>query len=685
MTRATYRIGIDVGGTFTDLVAVDQNGTTTLGKSPSTPADPSIGVLEGLDVLAAALGLDRASLLAQTERIVHGTTVATNALLERKGARVGLLTTAGHRDVLEMREGLKPEDRYNLRLAAPEPLVPRKLRLGITERIRADGSVLTPLDEASVVNAVEAMTRAGVTSVAICFLHAWRNAAHEAEAARIVRERMPGVFVTASSEVYPQIKEYERVSTTVVNAYVGPVVAGYLGRLEGRLKEAGYQGPLFIMLSHGGVAPVEEAIRLAAATVLSGPAGGVAGSTYAAVLLETPNLIPFDMGGTSTDISLIRKSTPGLAIDRGIAGQRIALPSLDIVTLGAGGGSIARVDGGGVLHVGPESAGANPGPACYGRGGSEATVTDANLMLGLLDPAGLLAGEMKLDRAAAEKALAELGHTLGLDAVSAAAGVQRVINARMAEGIRLVSVRRGIDPTAFALLAFGGAAGLHATAVARQLSIPRVVVPRVASVLSAWGMLASEIRFETTRSHIGDAAAMTSEGLRAIFGEMEEVARARLKAVFDGPIAMARSADMRYGEQIFEINVPLDHIDWSAADLGQRVADAFHARHEELYTYAQRTNEVVLVNARVAAIGKLPELPREPVLNARDVAPPVRRQRVHIDGAWTEIDVHAFETLSPGQVITGPALVEGATTCVLIEAADTARVTPHGWLDIALG
>lgn len=685
MTRATYRIGIDVGGTFTDLVAVDQAGTTTLGKSPSTPADPSIGVLEGLDVLAAALGLDRATLLAQTERIVHGTTVATNALLERKGARVGLLTTAGHRDVLEMREGLKPEDRYNLRLAAPVPLVPRNLRFGITERIRADGSVLTPLDEASVVSAVEAMAKVGITSVAICFLHAWRNPAHEEAVARIVRERMPGVYVTASSEVYPQIKEYERVSTTVVNAYVGPVVAGYLGRLEGRLKEAGYQGPLFIMLSHGGVAPVEEAIRLAAATVLSGPAGGVAGSTYAAVLLETPNLIPFDMGGTSTDISLIRKSTPGLAIDRGIAGQRIALPSLDIVTLGAGGGSIARVDGGGVLHVGPESAGATPGPACYGRGGTEATVTDANLVLGLLDPAGLLGGEMKLDRGAAEKALAELGTTLGLDAVAAAAGVQRIINARMAEGIRLVSVRRGIDPTAFALLAFGGAAGLHATAVARQLSIPRVVVPRVASVLSAWGMLASEIRFETTRSHIGDAAAMTSEGLRAIFGEMEEAARARLKAVFDGPIAIARSADMRYGEQIFEINVPLDHIDWNAADLGPRVADAFHTRHEELYTYAQRTNEVVLVNARIAAIGKLPELPQEPVLASRSTAPPVRRQRVHVGGAWAEIEVHAFETLSPGQSIAGPALVEGATTCVLIEAGDTARVTPHGWLDIALG
>ncbi|MGD9802444.1 MAG: hydantoinase/oxoprolinase family protein [Hyphomicrobiaceae bacterium] len=685
MTGATYRIGVDVGGTFTDLVAVDETGATTLGKSPSTPEDPSIGVLEGLGVLAATLGLDRAALLARTERIVHGTTVATNSLLERKGARVGLLTTAGHRDVLEMREGLKPEDRYNLRLAAPEPLVPRRLRLGIVERVRADGSVLTPLDEASVVAAVDAMAKAGVTSVAICFLHAWRNPAHEAAAARIVRERMPDVYVTASSEVYPQIKEYERVSTTVVNAYVGPVVAGYLGRLEGRLKNSGYRGPLFIMLSHGGVAPVEEAIRLAAATVLSGPAGGVAGSTYAAALLETPNLIPFDMGGTSTDISLIRKSTPGLAIDRGIAGQRIALPSLDIVTLGAGGGSIARVDGGGVLHVGPESAGANPGPACYGRGGVEATVTDANLTLGLLDPAGLLGGEMKLDRTAAERALGELGKTLGLDAVTAAAGVQRVINARMAEGIRLVSVRRGIDPTAFALLAFGGAAGLHATAVARQLSVPRVIVPRVASVLSAWGMLASEIRFETTRSHIGDAAAMTSEGLHAIFGEMEEAARARLKAVFDGPIAIARSADMRYGEQIFEINVPLDHIDWGAADLGACVADAFHARHEELYTYAQRTNEVVLVNARVAAIGKLPELPREPVLTPRAPVPPVRRQRVHLGGAWQEIDAHAFETLSPGQSIEGPALVEGTTTCVLIERGDTARVTPHGWLDITLG
>lgn len=679
-----YRIGIDVGGTFTDLVAVDPTGLSTFAKSASTPADPSIGVLEGLSELARALGIDRDRLLARTQRIVHGTTVATNALLERKGARVGLITTAGHRDVLEMREGLKHEDRYNLRLAAPEPLVPRQLRLGVTERMRADGSILTPLDTASLVHAVDRLTAADVGAVAICFLHAWRNPAHEQAAAKFVRSRMPGVYVTASSDVYPQIKEYERVSTTVVNAYVGPVVASYLQRLAGRLDEAAYKGSLFIMLSHGGVAPVDEAIRLAAATVLSGPAGGVAGSRYASALLSTENLIPFDMGGTSTDISLIRRSTPGLAIDRAIAGQRIALPSLDIVTLGAGGGSIARVDQGGVLHVGPESAGAQPGPACYGRGGTLATVTDANLVLGLLDPAGLLGGRLALDRAAAERALSELGRPIGLDATAAAAGVLRIIDGRMAEGIRLVSVRRGIDPTAFTLLAFGGAAGLHASAVARQLGIPRVVVPRVASVLSAWGMLATDIRYEATASHLGDTGNMDPIRLRGIFDTLESDARGRLAGVFDGAVAIERSADMRYGEQIFEISVPLGGIDWQAPNLAGAVADRFHARHEELYTYAQRTNEVVLVNARVAAIGRLPELPTEPVLTAIGLSlAPIRQARVHLD-TWRDVPVYAFNGLTPDQHLTGPALVESETTTALLQPGDRATVTPNGWLDITV-
>jgi N-methylhydantoinase A len=679
-----FRIGIDVGGTFTDLVAVDAKGACTFAKSPSTPDDPSIGVLEGLEALAQALGTSRSTLLGSTDRIVHGTTVATNALLERKGAKVGLITTAGHRDVLEMREGLKPEDRYNLRLAPPEPLVPRRLRLGVVERMRSDGSVLTPLDMTSLDAAIATLRSAHVTSVAICFLHAWRNPEHERAAAERVRSALPSAYVTASSDVYPQIKEYERVSTTVVNAYVGPIVEGYMRRLVSRLEEAQYRGPLFIMLSHGGVAPVVETVRLAAATVLSGPAGGVAGSRYAAELMSTPNLIPFDMGGTSTDISLIRKSTPGVAVDRSIAGQRIALPSLDIVTLGAGGGSIASVDAGGVLHVGPQSAGAKPGPACYGRGGTEATVTDANLVLGYFDPAGLLGGGMPLDKAAAEAALMRLGAKLGLGPVEAAAGIYRVINGRMSEGIRLVSVRRGIDPTGFALLAFGGAAGLHASAVARQLSMRRVIVPRVASVLSAWGMLASDIRYEAARTHIGDSAAMSAETLRRTFDDLEADARRRIGRHFTGRIDAARSADMRYGEQIFEIVVPLDGIAWSRPTLSEDVANAFHSRHEELYTYAQRTNEVVLVNARVAAIGRLPELPREPILPETAPTAPRSTQRIHI-GDWRDVPIYVFEELASGQSIAGPALVEGRTTTALLLDGDTARITPNGWLDIAVG
>ncbi len=502
----SYKIGIDVGGTFTDLVAIDDGGRPTFVKSASTPADPSEGLLDGLRLLAETLGHDLAGLLAATERIVHGTTVATNALLEGKGAKVALLTTAGHRDVLEMREGLKDVERYNLRLGAPKPLVPRHLRLGITERLRADGSVHTPLDPASLDAAIRVLQTERIPAVAITFLHSYRNASHERQAADAVRQALPGAFVTISSDVFPQIKEYERVSTTIVNAYVGPKVSNYLRHLDERLKGAGFKGPLFIILSHGGLAPVEEAARLAAATVLSGPAGGIAGTRHAASLLGIENLIPFDMGGTSSDISLIRRATPALAIDRTIAGQRIALPSLDIVTLGAGGGSIARVDGGGVLHVGPESAGAVPGPACYDRGGTEPTVTDANLVLGRLDPARFHGGRMRLDPRRADAAVDQVAGALGLTREAAAEGIVRVVNARMAEGVRLVSVRRGIDPTGYALVAFGGAAGLHATDIARQLSVKRVVVPRVASVLSAWGMLATDIRYELARTHIGDSS-----------------------------------------------------------------------------------------------------------------------------------------------------------------------------------
>jgi len=677
------RIGIDVGGTFTDLVAVDATGRSTLAKSASTPADPSIGVLNGLGLLAESLGTTLAALLAGTERIVHGTTVATNALLEHKGAKVGLLTTEGHRDVIEMREGLK-DDRYNLRMPPPVQLVPRHRRLGVRERIRADGRVESPLDRGSLDAAIATLRQEQVEAVAICYLHAWRDPAHERETAAAVAAALPGVYLSLSSEVFPQIKEFDRVSTTIVNAYVGPALSRYLRRLEARLKEAGYGGPLLIIQSHGGVTPVEEAARIAAGGVLSGPAGGVAGSRYSAQLLGSGDLIPFDMGGTSTDICLIVNGEPALTTGRGVGGHRLALNSLDIASLGAGGGSIGRADAGGILHVGPESAGAMPGPACYGNGGTRATVTDANLVLGYLDPANFLGGRAKLDVAAAEAAVDRLAAALGVSRIQAAEGIHRVVNTNMAEGIRLVSVRRGVDPRRFALLAFGGAAGLHVADVARQLDLSRVVVPRVASVLSAWGMLATDLRFEVSRTHIGDAGRLDGAAVKRLFDAMEDEGRARLAACSDGPVRIERTVEMRYGEQIFEIAVPLAGIDWSVPDPLPQIVERFHARHEELYTYALRDQEAVLVNARAAVIGVLPDLPREPTLAPRPDAAPTGERRIHL-GGWRTAPVFALDDLAPGQSIAGPAIVESALTTVLLRPGNRAGVTAHGWLDVAVG
>ncbi|HTZ36585.1 MAG TPA: hydantoinase/oxoprolinase family protein [Stellaceae bacterium] len=682
-----YRIGIDVGGTFTDLVAIDERGAAMLAKVPSTPQDPSLGVVEGLAALAAALRLAPGALLTQTERIVHGTTVATNALLELKGARTGLLTTEGHRDVIEMREGLK-DDRYNLRMPPPEQLVPRHLRLGVRERLRADGRVEVPLDRGSLDKAIDILKQARVEAIAVCYFHAWRDPAHERETAAVLRQALPEAYVSLSSSVLPQIKEFERVSTTIVNAYVGPVLSRYLARLESRLGEAGYQGPVLIIQSHGGVAPIAEAGRLAAGGVLSGPAGGVAGSGHAARLIGQRNLIPFDMGGTSTDICLVVDGEAALVMDRKIGGHRIALGSLDIATLGAGGGSIATVDAGGILHVGPESAGAMPGPACYGRGGTAATVTDANLVLGYLDPARFLGGERRLDTAAAEAAVDRVAGALGIGRVEAAHGIHRIVNTNMAEGVRLVTVRRGVDPRRFALFAFGGAAGLHATDIARQLGLTRVVVPRVAPVLSAWGMLATDLRFEVSRSHIGDTGALSGAAVKELFAEMESEGLARLRASFAGPARTSRSVDMRYGEQVFEIAVPLDDgaeaVDWSAADPLPQIVERFHRRHEALYTYAMPEQESVLVNARVTVAGILDALPREPALPATAPASPVATRAVYLDGGWRDAAVYAFEALAPGQVVAGPAIVESPMTTVLLRAGDRTRTSELGWLDIAV-
>ena len=489
--------------------------------------------MAGLDELARRLNVTRAEMLAATDRLVHGTTVATNALLERKGAKVALLTTEGHRDVIEMREGLKP-DRYDLRSPPPEPLVPRERRFGVRERLKANGEVLIPLDAKSLDDAIAGIRQSGATSVAVCFLHSYLNPVHELAAVERLTQALPGISISRSSDVLPQIKEYERVSTTIVNAYVEPIVRRYLTNLEARLGEAGFKGSLFVVLSHGGMAPVEEASRLAAGTVLSGPAGGMSGGRRCADLVGIPDLVPFDMGGTSTDISLISGGQASLSADGMLAGQRIALRSLDIASIAAGGGSIASVDASRTLRVGPESAGSVPGPACYGNGGLAATVTDANVVLGYLDAAAFMGGKRPLDRAASEAAVDRIAKSMDLSRVEAAAGIYRMINLNMADGIRLMTLRRGVDPRKFALLSFGGAAGLHAAEVARELEIKRIIVPTVASVLSAWGMLTSDLRYEVSRTHYGAAARITADEVRELFAGLEQQAAGRLRSWFNG-------------------------------------------------------------------------------------------------------------------------------------------------------
>jgi N-methylhydantoinase A len=679
-----YIIGIDVGGTYTDLVAIDAHGATVFAKSPSTPADQSVGVMAGLQELARRLKLTRADMLGRTDRVVHGTTVATNALLERKGAKVALLTTEGHRDVIEMREGLK-DNRYDLRSPPPPPLVPRERRFGVRERLKANGEIAIPLDERSLMEAIAAIRGSGANSVAVCFLHSYLNPVHELAAVERLARELPEISISRSSDVLPQIKEYERVSTTIVNAYVRPLVRHYLANLEQRLTEAGFKGSLFIILSHGGMAPVEEASRLAAGTVLSGPAGGISGARRCAELTAIPDLVPFDMGGTSTDISLISAGRASLSADGMLAGQRIALRSLDIASIAAGGGSIASVDAGGTLRVGPESAGSVPGPACYGNGGEAATVTDANVVLGYLDASAFMGGARPLDAAAAEAAVDRVAASLDLERIEAAAGIFRMINLKMADGIRLMTLRRGVDPRKFALLSFGGAAGLHAAAVARELDIKRIIVPVAASVLSAWGMLTSDLRYEISRTHYGAGGRISTDEARNLFAELELGATGRLRAWFGGPMTTERSAEMRYGEQIFEIDVALDGLDWRAASLVDQIEDRFHRRHEALYTYAARDQEVVFVNARVAAVGEVSQRGQDarPAPSAAVCAPRATRQAWF--GQWREVPVYALDDLQPGHVLAGPAIIEAETTTVVVDAGDRVTVNALGWLDIAIG
>lgn len=678
-----FRIGIDVGGTFTDFVAIDGSGRVTIAKSPSTPADQSVGVLEGLRVLAEEMGLTRAELLRSTEQIVHGTTAATNALLERRGAKTGMLTTKGHRDVIEQREGLKPE-RYNLRLVPQPALVPRNLRLGVPERIRADGSIYEPLDEDALRANIARLAAENVEAVAICYLHAYANASHEERTREILKEMMPGAYVCLSSEVLGEIKEYERFSTTVVNAFVGTELKRYFSNLERSLAEAGYSKDVLVMHSHGGVGTIEDSVRLAASCVLSGPAGGTAAASYIAHILDEENLVSFDMGGTSTDIALLEKGEVPISGDRDVDGLCVALPSIDIYTIGSGGGSIAYLDEGGILHVGPVSAGADPGPASYGKGGTRATVTDANATLGYFDAQNFLGGRVAFAGDAAERAVGDIASKMGCSIPDAAEGIQRIVNTQMAEGVRVTAVRRGMDLRQFTLISFGGAAGLHIADMARMLNVKTVIVPGVASVLSAWGMLATDLRYELSRSFMAPIRSMNAEALRSAFAELEVLGRQKLARLNPAEVDIRRRVDMRYGEQVFEISTPLDSLDLERGDLLDEIEARFHERHEEVYTYKSLMQEVIMVNIRVSAIGRLDQMKPGVAAPTEPVSAAVGIRKIYHGGHWQEVPVYQLESLAVGKTFDGPALIETRTTTVALREGDQARINRLGWVEIAI-
>ena len=672
MNHLRFHIGIDVGGTFTDLVASTADGTLYVTKVPTTTDDPSAGILDGLQHLAQIAGTgDLKSFLARVEVIVHGTTIATNAMLTGRGAKTGLITTRGFRDALEMRRGVR-EKLYDNKYSPPEPLVPRYLRIGVTERVDVNGAVITRLDEADLFNAINTLKDHQVESVAVCFMHSYVNGIHETQAASLIRREWPDVYVCISHQLLPERKFYERVSTTAINAFVGPILRQYLAHLEQRLKGNGFNGPLRVMKSNGGIMSPAIAQREGAHTILSGPAGAGAAAAFWSEVREMPNLIVIDMGGTSFDVTLIEEGTPLITRDNSVARHRLMLPTLDIHTVGAGGGSIAFVDAAGLLDVGPASAGATPGPACYRRGGEEPTVTDADVVLGYIDPEFFLGGRMTLDRAAAERAIDQrIAQPLRMSTLAAASGIYDVINAKMAAAIREVSVQRGYDPRRFVLMVAGGASAVHVCAIARDIGIPEIVIPREPGVFSAFGMLTTDFKHDFVRTFPSHLADVDVALLKDVFDEMRNEGDQVLagEGVSPESRSLVLKVDLRYEGQVHEVELTIDRADLEQPGL-PNVHRKFHQRHAALYAYATQKDLVEIVNLRVTSIGQTWKASITPSRGYVDSSPkPKGNREVYFGHRRQSIDVPVFDSggILTGVRIEGPAIVELQDTSIVID------------------
>lgn len=658
------RVGVDIGGTFTDAVAIDDDGNIRTAKALTTPGRLHDGVLVALE----QVGVDWETL----ETLTHGTTAGLNAFLERRGAKVALLTTKGFRDVYELGRANRP-DMYNVRYRPPTPLVRRRSIFEIDERIAADGTELVPIDEDEIRFLGKRLADT-YDAVAICLLHSYVDPDHEQQVAKILRETGPGLSIVSSHEVAPEWREYERTSTTVISAYIAPIVKQYLAELEQRVAERGLRGPLRVMQSNGGVMTATVARGRPIQTLFSGPVGGTIASVAVAEdlrgELDVDRLICVDMGGTSFDMSLVVEGKAEVELQSELQRHPVLAPAVAIHTMGSGGGSVGHTEGGG-LRVGPRSAGADPGPACYGAGGTEPTITDANLHLGRLPKEARLAGGMCLDKAAADRALISVGERLGLDATQMASGMIAVADAAMANAIREITVLRGIDPREFALVAFGGAGPLHALAIAEELDISRVIVPADPGVLSAYGMLQSDTRHDVVQSFYVRVADLAPGDLEAAFGDLANRGRAMLHEddVDDSVIELEPSADLRYSGQEYTVTLPLD-LSKGATALLDKLPQEFALAHESRYGHSNPGEAVEFVNLRMAAFGRIERPKRRPLPESDGGTTAIAVGRAWFGGNWMDVDIFRRGTLGRDDRIIGPAIV--------LEDACTSLVLP-GW------
>lgn len=678
-----YVVGIDIGGTFTDLVCIDEAGNLTIAKTPSTPADPAIAVIDGLTKIADVFGKSLKGFLPDVVRLSHGTTVSTNTVLTWTGAKVGLLCTKGFRDILEIRFGIR-ENVYDYRVPQPKPLVPRYLRVPIEERYKWNGEEIAPLNENEVRQACKYFKEQGVEAVAVCFLWSFRYPDHEKRAAEIVREELPDAYVCASVDVQPEVREYWRMSTTVLNAYVGPALSKYMVHLVNELKNAGFRGVMLITQSNAGVISPEVACEQAVRTLISGPASGPGAGLFLTKPLNINNLITIDMGGTSFDVCLVKEGTPMMATASAVGGvYHLRLPLIDVNTIGAGGGSIAWLDSLNVLHVGPQSAGADPGPACYGKGSMEPTITDADLVLGYLNPDYFIGGEMKLNPELARKSIKEkIADPLGLDLVEAARSIKAISDHAMVDSISTVSVRRGEDPRRYTLVVAGGAGPVHAASLAKELGIRNLVIPRWSSVFCALGGTIADLRHDYVTSVISRSSIIDPAVLRGAYATMKKTGNDTLEreAIKVKDRYFMGSLDMRYEAQYHEIEIPVDEDELTEAGIPV-IVDRFHQRHEELYGYRDVT-DTEIINIRLAACGRVVTPSRkEQAPVTKDASKYVKMTRdvyFEEDGGFVPTPIYDGDAMEVGNLVHGPAVIEQRTTTIVVPPKAKLEVNSYG-------